>query len=336
MLSTMDNMIDDIFHPYFTMYSMEHHSCRKIWLFQQKDPNNDASAVRQLLDFSAQRVVQQANSQLNAKIDSIFYRCDPFWRDIPSAFSALCNTSGLSAGTSAKVIAVSSKESSSLQNISEPISSRQNPDEYPDLPRLLQENKMDIFLTEYNRLMQTALTVENRNIQADIFRYISHTLLSYVEYHGLEQQIEQQFSLLPIRNFDPDKTGAFYDELFRSLIAILSEFPKSEVQRHMDAVSKVQYYIDLHLNKELSLVLLSDIVHLNPSYLSRIFKQAAGQGLLDYILERRMEKAKILLLNEELKINEVASLLGYNSSAAFGRFFKNSTGFTPQEYRQSM
>lgn len=337
LLSTIDNMIDDTFRPHFFLYSIEHRSCRKVWFLQPKRNSEDDFAVREAVTSFAQSVIQQANAQLGVKISCTFYRCGPFWQEISAAFSALCDAASQSGSQSCEIITTKGKENSSLlQKASGSAGSGQDAEKCPDLSRLLEENNMDAFLSEYHFLRKIAQTTNSKEIQSDIFHYVAHVLLSYIQYHNMKQTINDQFPLSFIYTFDPNKPWQFYDDQFQNLIDRLIALPKLEIQRYVDVVSQVQYYIDLHLNDELSLVLLSDMVHLNPSYLSRSFKQATGRGMLDYILERRVEKAKILLLYKGIKINEIASLVGYNSSAAFGRFFKTNTGITPQEYRLLM
>jgi len=98
-------------------------------------------------------------------------------------------------------------------------------------------------------------------------------------------------------------------------------------------VMKLQEYICGNLNDDLSLTRLGEYVHLNPSYLSRLYKQITGTGLSDFISEQRLQKAKTLLCMGDMKIHDIAFELGYNSGIAFTRFFKKMTGMTPQEFR---
>ncbi|MFD0670885.1 helix-turn-helix domain-containing protein [Cohnella sp. GCM10027633] len=98
-------------------------------------------------------------------------------------------------------------------------------------------------------------------------------------------------------------------------------------------IGRLKSYIADHLDQDLSLGRLSDIVYLNPSYLSRLFKQQTGVGISDYTTEMRMLKAQDLLSRSALKIHEIAGKVGFDSANYFGRFFKKETGMTPQEYR---
>ena len=68
---------------------------------------------------------------------------------------------------------------------------------------------------------------------------------------------------------------------------------------------------------------------------SRAYKQATGEKLSEYILVRRLERAKQLLQQPEKKISEIGYLIGLDSAAHFSRVFKKYTGLSPQEYREA-
>lgn len=102
-----------------------------------------------------------------------------------------------------------------------------------------------------------------------------------------------------------------------------------------DAVSRIKEYIEENLSSDLSREQLAALVYLNPSYLSRLFKKETGQGLGDYITERRMEKACQLLARTKLPVGTIALHLGYVNMPYFSRVFKKFTGMTPGDYRSS-
>ncbi|MNY53294.1 Arabinose operon regulatory protein [compost metagenome] len=77
------------------------------------------------------------------------------------------------------------------------------------------------------------------------------------------------------------------------------------------------------------------MIHFNPSYLSRLFKQESGINLSEYIDDVRIEKAKGMLTSEEMKIAEVGARVGYETPHSFTRFFKKKIGMTPLEYREA-
>lgn len=98
-------------------------------------------------------------------------------------------------------------------------------------------------------------------------------------------------------------------------------------------VSHVMAYIHENLGSDLSLSALSELVYLNPSYLSRRFKEMTGENLTDTILRLRMEEACRQLAETTCRIKTIAIRVGYESAAHFSRIFKREKGITPQEYR---
>jgi YesN/AraC family two-component response regulator len=101
-----------------------------------------------------------------------------------------------------------------------------------------------------------------------------------------------------------------------------------------DPISVIKAYIWDHLHEEISLNKLANVVYLHPAYLSRIFKQTTQITITEYLIHARIEKAKQLLTNPALKIQDISLAVGIESPVYFGRLFKKETGFTPQEYRQ--
>jgi two-component system response regulator YesN len=92
-------------------------------------------------------------------------------------------------------------------------------------------------------------------------------------------------------------------------------------------------YVNNHINEDISLAKLADLVYFNPSYLSRLFKQTTGINLLAYINKIRIEKAKKLLQESNMKIHEISSSVGYESASYFTQFFRRNVQMSPQEYR---
>jgi len=104
-------------------------------------------------------------------------------------------------------------------------------------------------------------------------------------------------------------------------------------RRESELVSQIQQYAEENLEKELTLTDLADFVHLNADYLSRIYKSSTGEGLHEYLTRLKINRAKQLLHETDLKIQDIACKVGIASNQYFSRFFKKHTRLTPQEYR---
>lgn len=101
-------------------------------------------------------------------------------------------------------------------------------------------------------------------------------------------------------------------------------------------IEGVRQYLDQHYANEISLTFLSEMFHINSTHLSETFKKQVGQNFSDYLVKIRMEKAKELLKDKQLKIIDVANLVGYTNSGYFSTVFKKHFKQTPAYYRQSI
>lgn len=88
-----------------------------------------------------------------------------------------------------------------------------------------------------------------------------------------------------------------------------------------------------HLDQELTLPGLAARAHLSTRTLSRRFETETGRGALQWLTERRVERARALLEEGRLSVTEVAYATGFGSLAAFRRHFARLTGTTPRAYR---
>ncbi|MBQ8351323.1 MAG: helix-turn-helix domain-containing protein [Clostridia bacterium] len=70
------------------------------------------------------------------------------------------------------------------------------------------------------------------------------------------------------------------------------------------------------------------------AYLFRVFKAGTDQTIMEYYLSLKIERAKQLLVENELTVKEISSLLAFNEANYFSKTFKRVTGLTPTEYRQ--
>ncbi|NRR23990.1 response regulator [Brevibacillus sp. MS2.2] len=98
-------------------------------------------------------------------------------------------------------------------------------------------------------------------------------------------------------------------------------------------IRKVKAFIHDHLDGDLRLQTLAESVHLNPIYLSQLFKTETGENVSDYITQVRMNRAKQLLHETSLKVYDIARLVGYQSAKHFMLVFKKEVGMTPGSYR---
>ena len=118
--------------------------------------------------------------------------------------------------------------------------------------------------------------------------------------------------------------------LFEHRVSAAAE-PEKQEERTITGITR---YLQDHLAEEISLSVLAEQFHLNPQYISQLFKSEIGVNFLAYLTNIRMEKAKKLLLSTSLSIAEVAEQSGYGDYRVFTKVFKKSEGITPSQYRR--
>lgn len=99
-------------------------------------------------------------------------------------------------------------------------------------------------------------------------------------------------------------------------------------------IRKILVHIDSDLSADLSLKAHAKLMHVNPSYLSSLFKKETGLTLTQYVTQKRMEHAMHLLRTTTLQIQTIALQCGIHDICYFTKTFKNFTGKTPSEYRK--
>lgn len=132
----------------------------------------------------------------------------------------------------------------------------------------------------------------------------------------------------------------YTDEQFKqrmeSIIAVVcadSAADENRLQKN-SIVNELKRYIQQNLHKRITRDELSEHVHLNESYLSRLFHKETGMSPSDYILQERMKKAGELISETDEPIYEIANQLCYDNFSYFSKMFKKVYNITPQEYRK--
>lgn len=99
-------------------------------------------------------------------------------------------------------------------------------------------------------------------------------------------------------------------------------------------VQRLVAFVEDHLAENITLTRLARLVGCSTAHFGRIFKQTFGRTPYNYVLERRVERAKLLLRDHQYSIAEVAVVSGFGSQAHLHTAFKARTGVTPGSYRK--
>lgn len=111
---------------------------------------------------------------------------------------------------------------------------------------------------------------------------------------------------------------------------------KHSMKNYSLLIQKVLTIIDADLTADLGLKHLAEILNVNASYLSALFKKETGRTLTDYVTQKRVDHATFLLRSTNLQIQTVAQHCGVFDVNYFAKIFKKYTGKSPKEYREDI
>lgn len=141
---------------------------------------------------------------------------------------------------------------------------------------------------------------------------------------------------LCLDTFDNMDSPAAVLQWFMNCFEKLFQTVPGENRPYSLRVRNILNYIQSNFQQDISLETIADTFWIHKVYLAKIFKQETGRSVNEYIRNVRIEKAKELLLNEHIKINDIVTACGFNNPQTFYTLFKKYVGMKPGEYREQM
>ena len=199
--------------------------------------------------------------------------------------------------------------------------------------------------------VQTGDLKEARKIMNELFAY----LLLY-EGHDMEKvkvRIVELCSVLSRaaieRGSDVNRVLEMNEKLISSILLAKDEAEISfKLYENMDIFTESLFflsdknnsmirgaveYIASHYDQEITLAEVAEQTHLNPSYLSTLFRQVTGQTFKEYLNRVRVQEAQRLLTHTDYPIMEISIACGFSDQSYFTKVFRKYTGLTPKQYR---
>ena len=135
---------------------------------------------------------------------------------------------------------------------------------------------------------------------------------------------------------DFDTEAELFEKLHQSVERFCVQHTKAEQVTANKMRTELLAYIEENINnKNLSLSTVAD--HLNTSVYvaTRLFKETTNKNFKEYVMDRRMEHAKVLLKTTSYKVAEISGMAGFENAEYFSSLFKSKFGMTPTQYRKS-
>lgn len=130
-----------------------------------------------------------------------------------------------------------------------------------------------------------------------------------------------------------ERLKAMFAAYLEESVPLIAELRKKSVKGN---IQKIKQYIETHYHQNISLKSIASIFYMNPVYLGQLFKRTYGLYFNEFLLQIRMQEAKRLLRQTELRIYEIADRVGFNNSDYFVTQFEKVERKTPSEYRNAL
>ncbi|MCI3922904.1 response regulator [Paenibacillus sp. TRM 82003] len=301
-----------------------------LWLIQPSAGSEPTFAGARYLEGIFELIEQSCAETLGVPLAITLAREPVSWEDLPNGYEKLRQLQSVRVGDGSHMV-----QTAPVKDVTSapPPGSVKYRSSIEDMDRLavhLESGRREEFMELLDAIIESVFVEAPPSYAMERYYSIAIVLLSHMN----RLQLEERGNGKGLMNFDEHTSWSEgYDYLKQLAESLFDQRRSGEKNRAAQAVDYVRTYIEEHLQEDLSLVRLAELIYFNPSYLSRLFKQECGYNLSEYIDERRLKKAKELLKSSECKIAEIGAKVGYAAPHSFTRFFKKLTGVTPQEYR---
>ena len=177
-----------------------------------------------------------------------------------------------------------------------------------------------------------------RNGPGKIQELSSNTLLNNIPVLLMPQHHSEIKQLLQFLSIYPDKSkNSEFDSVVMELLCLIFADSYHLTENNYFTTDDLAYicrYMQKHYTENLTIEDLAEKIHLNKSYFIRKFKSKFGVSPYKYLLDIKLNNAKILLKDTNLSIEEIATLSGFYSSSYFSSIFKREFEITPGNYRK--
>ncbi|MEK5439004.1 MULTISPECIES: helix-turn-helix domain-containing protein [Paenibacillus] len=117
------------------------------------------------------------------------------------------------------------------------------------------------------------------------------------------------------------------------LMERISEVIAAKQAKESNPMHDIVKYIELNYASDLSLQEIAGKFFVSREYISRRFKQEYGINFSDFIVNVRIDKAKLLIQNPRLKLSQISEMVGFHDVKYFSKVFKKQVGVSPKDYR---
>ena len=190
--------------------------------------------------------------------------------------------------------------------------------------------EMGTLLPSYADVIQGSLTLKQLLRSGIPYFVMKDSEEVYVTLKSLIMELDRDDSV------ENTLIGLLFDQLLIRLSRLYCEAADKLSGSGVIYVKKALQFIHQNYDRNIRIKDIAAAVNIHPGYLHRIFKSNKGCTINDYLIKVRIEKAKSLLANTDIKISDISEYVGMNSRQYFAFAFKQYTGQSPSSYRETL
>ncbi|MCM3131776.1 response regulator [Paenibacillus polysaccharolyticus] len=326
-----EEVLEETYHVWF---SRGPHDCLVMFLQHRKQVEESQlvnSSLRNAAETFREHVVRYLQGDLSIVVIPPF----PF-QELTNVYRKSLGSLVLSGPEEHKIIYMDMENTINKRPENDAVQALEELYKPPVLPQLLETKQWETAAAKLNAVFDAAeqVSLSREHVYemylsvTNAFMYIAHKqghLVHEIDHAGFDLLLAHQLIQ------SPEKLRRWAMDMLAKLQEELSDQEGAQSRRHV--IKQVQELVTRDTGQDLSVKMIADRVYLHPVYLSKIYKAETGEGLGDYMIRMRMERALYLLKNTNKKIYEITSELGYQNPQYFSKMFKKHYGLTPNEFR---
>lgn len=180
-----------------------------------------------------------------------------------------------------------------------------------------------VFPASYDALKQTEKYIPAAFAEPIVIQHLDTLANQFSEFYNEYQSRHELF-------------GSYgrLSALLKNMLIVAVRMTKFNVDRKNNLAHDVVSYIDSHLEEPLNNNSIASVFGYHPYYLTRVLKDEIGMTPHKYLMKKRCDKAKELLLFSDHTIDLIGQMAGFTSQSHFAAAFRSMTGMSPTEYRR--
>lgn len=196
---------------------------------------------------------------------------------------------------------------------------------------ILKEEKVDVVITDISMPKCSGIDLARSIREVDSVVQLIY-LTAYRDFDFAMSAMEYNVSNYLVKPADYDQITEVFSKIKLELDSKNPEEPTHGESYNQRIINAVKEYVSEGY-RTATLEQAAKIVHMHPYYLSRFFKKNTGINFSDFLMEIRMKRAGVLIMDFRYKLYEVSEVVGYANTKNFTRAFRKYYDMSPREYR---